>query len=76
MSNPTSGPSSSAPVRCWCSSGSSGCSRLQAPPTDTWVEVTGTWIPQTFKKMPTGVVYPQLTGKGLTRIEPPEEPYE
>ncbi|WP_030914129.1 TIGR03943 family putative permease subunit [Streptosporangium amethystogenes] len=49
---------------------------LQAPPTDTWVEVTGTWIPQTFKKMPAGVVYPQLTGKGLARIEPPDEPYE
>lgn len=35
---------------------------LQEPPADTWVEVTGTWIPQTFGKMTTGVVYPQITG--------------
>ncbi|GAA0835954.1 TIGR03943 family putative permease subunit [Streptosporangium amethystogenes subsp. fukuiense] len=49
---------------------------LQAPPADTWIEVTGTWIPQTFKKMPAGVVHPQLTGKSLTRIETPDEPYE
>ncbi|MGJ6969774.1 TIGR03943 family putative permease subunit [Streptosporangium sp. G11] len=49
---------------------------LQAPPADTWVEVTGTWIPQTFGKMPNGVIYPQMTGKNLTRIEPPDEQYE
>ncbi|MEU0484846.1 hypothetical protein ABZ260_37405, partial [Streptosporangium sp. NPDC006013] len=49
---------------------------LQAPPADTWVEVTGIWIPQTFGKMTTGVIYPQLTGKSLTRIEPPDEQYE
>ncbi|WP_440106133.1 TIGR03943 family putative permease subunit [Streptosporangium sp. H16] len=46
---------------------------LQAPPADTWVEVTGTWIPQTFGTMTTGVVYPQMTGKSLTRIDPPDE---
>ncbi|WP_436762960.1 TIGR03943 family putative permease subunit [Streptosporangium sp. V21-05] len=49
---------------------------LQAPPADTWVEVTGTWIPQTFGKMTTGVIYPQLTGKSLTRVEAPDEQYE
>ncbi|MFF3444924.1 TIGR03943 family putative permease subunit [Streptosporangium sp. NPDC002721] len=49
---------------------------LQEPPADTWVEVTGTWIPQTFGTMTTGVVYPQITGKSLIRIDPPEEQYE
>jgi uncharacterized repeat protein (TIGR03943 family) len=49
---------------------------LQEPPADTWVEVTGTWIPQTFGKMPNGVIYPQMTGKSLTRIEAPDEQYE
>ncbi|GAA2875856.1 TIGR03943 family protein [Streptosporangium fragile] len=49
---------------------------LPAPPADTWVEVTGTWIPQDFGKMPNGVVYPQMAGKSLTRIEAPDEPYE
>ncbi|MBB2914936.1 putative repeat protein (TIGR03943 family) [Streptosporangium becharense] len=49
---------------------------LPAPPADTWVEVTGTWIPQDFGKMPNGVVYPQLAGKSLMKIEAPDEPYE
>ncbi|WP_440107165.1 TIGR03943 family putative permease subunit [Streptosporangium sp. H16] len=49
---------------------------LQEPPADTWVEVTGTWIPQTFGTMTTGVVYPQMTGKSLTRIDAPDEQYE
>ncbi|MEU0484053.1 hypothetical protein ABZ260_33335, partial [Streptosporangium sp. NPDC006013] len=50
--------------------------RITAAPADTWVEVTGIWIPQTFGKMTTGVIYPQLTGKSLTRIESPDEQYE
>ncbi|MER5624352.1 hypothetical protein ABT061_25300 [Streptosporangium sp. NPDC002544] len=29
-----------------------------------------------LQALPTEVVYPQLIGKGLTRIEPPDEPYE
>lgn len=41
-----------------------------------WVEVTGTWIPQTFGTMPNGVIYPQMTGKSLTRVDPPDEQYE
>ncbi|MEU4834069.1 TIGR03943 family protein [Streptosporangium sp. NPDC023615] len=49
---------------------------LDAPPADTWVEVTGTWIPQTFGKMPNGVVYPQITGESLTTVKAPDEPYE
>ncbi|MGC5009804.1 TIGR03943 family putative permease subunit [Streptosporangium sp. DT93] len=49
---------------------------LDAPPADTWVEVTGTWIPQTFGKMPNGVVYPQMTGESLAVVKAPDEPYE
>ncbi|WP_052316836.1 TIGR03943 family putative permease subunit [Streptosporangium roseum] len=49
---------------------------IQAPPPDTWVEVTGTWIPQTFGKMPNGVVYPQLSGTDLVKVDTPDEPYE
>lgn len=49
---------------------------IQAPPPDTWVEVTGTWIPQTFGKMPNGVVYPQLSGTDLMKVDTPDEPYE
>ncbi|MGV9777191.1 TIGR03943 family putative permease subunit [Streptosporangium sp. NPDC003464] len=49
---------------------------IQSPPPDTWVEVTGTWIPQTFGTMPNGVVYPQLSGTDLMRIDTPDEPYE
>ncbi|MEV8635221.1 TIGR03943 family protein [Streptosporangium sp. NPDC051023] len=49
---------------------------LKAPPEDTWVEVTGTWIPQTFGKMPNGVVYPELAGTDLVKVATPDEPYE
>jgi uncharacterized repeat protein (TIGR03943 family) len=46
------------------------------PPADTWVEVTGTWIPPTFEKMPNGVVHPELSATDLVRIDAPAEPYE
>jgi uncharacterized repeat protein (TIGR03943 family) len=49
---------------------------IEPPPTDTWVEVTGTWIPQTFGKMPNGVIYPQLAGRSLAKVATPDEPYE
>ncbi len=49
---------------------------VQAPPEDTWVEVTGTWIPRTFGKMPNGVVYPELAGTELVKVTAPDEPYE
>ncbi|MFF3442481.1 TIGR03943 family putative permease subunit [Streptosporangium sp. NPDC002721] len=49
---------------------------LPEPPADTWVEVTGTWIPQTFGTMTTGVIYPQMTGKSLTKVDAPDEQYE
>jgi uncharacterized repeat protein (TIGR03943 family) len=49
---------------------------IEPPPTDTWVEVTGTWIPQTFGKMPNGVIYPQLSGRSLAKVAAPDEPYE
>ncbi|MFF5208531.1 TIGR03943 family putative permease subunit [Streptosporangium sp. NPDC000396] len=49
---------------------------IKAPSPDTWVEVTGTWIPQTFGKMPNGVVYPEMSGTDLVKIDAPAEPYE
>ncbi|WP_449062279.1 TIGR03943 family putative permease subunit [Planomonospora algeriensis] len=49
---------------------------IPAPPADTWVEVTGTWIPPKFEKMPNGVVHPELSATDLVRIDAPAEPYE
>ncbi|MEU1736827.1 TIGR03943 family protein [Streptosporangium sp. NPDC020145] len=49
---------------------------IKAPPRDTWVEVTGTWVPHTFGKMPNGLIYPELAGTGLARVPAPAEPYE
>ncbi|GAA3122327.1 TIGR03943 family protein [Planomonospora alba] len=49
---------------------------VEAPPADTWVEVTGTWIPPTFEKMPNGAVHPELSATGLVEIDAPAEPYE
>ncbi|MBB4920301.1 TIGR03943 family putative permease subunit [Streptosporangium saharense] len=49
---------------------------LKAPPRDSWVEVTGTWVPHTFGRMPNGLVYPELAGTGLARVPAPAEPYE
>ncbi|MFF4988614.1 TIGR03943 family putative permease subunit [Streptosporangium saharense] len=49
---------------------------LKAPPRDAWVEVTGTWVPHTFGRMPNGLVYPELAGTGLARVPAPAEPYE
>ncbi|GAT67766.1 membrane protein [Planomonospora sphaerica] len=49
---------------------------VPAPAADTWVEVTGTWIPPKFEKMPNGVVHPELSATGLVKIDAPVEPYE
>ncbi|GGL50382.1 TIGR03943 family protein [Planomonospora parontospora subsp. antibiotica] len=49
---------------------------IPEPPADTWVEVTGTWIPPKFEKMPNGVVHPELSATGLVKIDAPAEPYE
>ncbi|NUU22805.1 MAG: TIGR03943 family protein [Streptomycetaceae bacterium] len=47
---------------------------VPAPPTDTWVTVTGTW----FKNGETGseTATPALTATSVDRITPPKEPYE
>jgi uncharacterized repeat protein (TIGR03943 family) len=46
-----------------------------APKEDSWVEVTGTWIP--WKKgIPDGYVVPALTATDVIGIEEPAEPYE
>ncbi|MBG0827090.1 TIGR03943 family protein [Planomonospora sp. ID67723] len=49
---------------------------VAAPPPDTWVEVTGTWVPHAFDKMPAGVVHPELAATDLMEIDAPAEPYE
>ncbi|GAA3443308.1 TIGR03943 family protein [Planomonospora venezuelensis] len=49
---------------------------VAAPPADTWVEVTGTWIPRTLDELPAGVVHPELAATDLVEIDAPAEPYE
>jgi uncharacterized repeat protein (TIGR03943 family) len=46
-----------------------------APPEDTWVRVTGTWVP--WKDgVPGEYVPPAIAASEVVRIEPPAEPYE
>jgi len=47
-----------------------------APPENTWVEVTGTWIPPRSDKLPLGTVPPQLRAIDVTKVPRPVEPYE
>ncbi|MEU0568158.1 TIGR03943 family protein [Nonomuraea sp. NPDC005983] len=47
-----------------------------APKEDTWVEVTGTWIPWKGGKVPNGFVAPGLTASDVKEIDQPAEPYE
>jgi uncharacterized repeat protein (TIGR03943 family) len=49
---------------------------IQRPPDDTWVEVTGTWIPPKTDKIPNGTVAPELSATEVTEIPQPFEPYE
>ncbi|TQS21580.1 hypothetical protein [Microbispora sp. KK1-11] len=46
------------------------------PPDDTWVEVTGTWVPPRSRKIPNGTVPPEMTASRVTEIPEPSEPYE
>lgn len=46
------------------------------PREDTWVEVTGTWIPPKSGKLPNGVVWAELAATKVDEIKPPAEPYE
>ncbi|MFI7637386.1 TIGR03943 family putative permease subunit [Nonomuraea sp. NPDC049400] len=45
-----------------------------APATDTWVRVTGTWIPR--KGRPSDTYVPAMTASDVHPIPPPVEPYE
>ncbi|MFI6742449.1 TIGR03943 family putative permease subunit [Nonomuraea sp. NPDC050451] len=45
-----------------------------APATDTWVRVTGTWIPR--KGRPSDTYVPAVTASDVHPVSPPTEPYE
>ncbi|RVX41306.1 putative repeat protein (TIGR03943 family) [Nonomuraea polychroma] len=46
-----------------------------APPEDSWVRVTGTWVP--WKNgIPRDYTPPAIAATEIVRIEPPAEPYE
>lgn len=45
-----------------------------APATDTWVRVTGTWIPREGR--PSDTYVPAMTASDVHPISPPVEPYE
>ena len=47
-----------------------------APPENTWVEVTGTWIPPKSRKLPNGTVPPEMTAVSVNKVPQPTEPYE
>ncbi|RJL32230.1 TIGR03943 family putative permease subunit [Bailinhaonella thermotolerans] len=49
---------------------------VKAPPRDTWVEVTGTWIPPKTGGLPKGTVPPELAATTLRRLTKPDETYE
>ncbi|MEU6408077.1 TIGR03943 family protein [Microbispora sp. NPDC046933] len=53
------------------------------PPDDTWVEVTGAWVPPRSREIPNGTVPhetttgpPEMTAVQVTEIPQPSEPYE
>jgi uncharacterized repeat protein (TIGR03943 family) len=48
---------------------------VPAPRENSWVAVTGTWIPWKGK-IPNGYVIPAITATDVTKIEQPTEPYE
>ena len=47
-----------------------------APPENTWVEVTGVWIPPRSSKLPNGTVPPEMTAINVAKVPRPAEPYE
>nr|PZN44995.1 MAG: TIGR03943 family protein [Actinomycetota bacterium] len=47
-----------------------------APPENTWVEVTGVWIPPRSDKLPLGTVPPRIRAINVTKVPRPVEPYE
>ncbi|GAA1258505.1 TIGR03943 family protein [Sphaerisporangium rubeum] len=49
---------------------------VPAPKIDTWVEVTGTWVPTPYDRIPAGTVAPELRATSVVTIAQPDEPYE
>ncbi|MET8158744.1 TIGR03943 family protein [Sphaerisporangium sp. NPDC005289] len=49
---------------------------VPAPRPDTWVEVTGAWVPVTYDRLPKGTAAPALTATALAKVARPAEPYE
>jgi uncharacterized repeat protein (TIGR03943 family) len=47
-----------------------------SPPAETWVEVTGEWLPETLDVSSGTVPIPTLAVEAITAIEPPANPYE
>ncbi|MFG1960006.1 TIGR03943 family putative permease subunit [Nonomuraea sp. NPDC049028] len=48
---------------------------VPAPRENSWVAVTGSWIPWKGK-IPNGYVIPAMTATDVTKIDQPAEPYE
>lgn len=46
------------------------------PAAETWVTVTGTWVPEDLAIAGSTVPIPSLTTSGIEEIEPPASPYE
>ncbi|MEU9890955.1 TIGR03943 family protein [Sphaerisporangium sp. NPDC051011] len=48
----------------------------EAPPPNSWIRVTGTFVPAASAGVPTGMVAPELAAESIERIREPAEPYE
>ncbi|MFE3449688.1 TIGR03943 family putative permease subunit [Nonomuraea sp. NPDC059194] len=46
------------------------------PEADTWVQVTGTWVPKEIDPNATGVIYAELAATDVEPVQAPAEPYE
>jgi uncharacterized membrane protein YcgQ (UPF0703/DUF1980 family) len=46
------------------------------PPAETWVEVTGSWIPETLVITGSEAPIPSLDAQEIVLIAPPDNPYE
>lgn len=46
------------------------------PEENSWVEVTGTWVPPKSDKLPNGVVWAEIEASSVEPTDEPAEPYE
>ncbi len=49
---------------------------VPAPRDDTWVEVTGAWVPTPYDRLPKGTVAPEMRATAVAKVRQPDEPYE